>query len=456
MEAPSELERFLSAQKSDGEFVSEGQFTLERQHALKKLADYALPFSSAWAVKVIQCAVAGGGDSPIRVDLAAKETRFFFAGSSLDLGSVEESFFDPEPSANAAVRHLVSALWVVGLRHRWGFQLAVPGSDYTLIWDGAKLHRVTTSRKYDCAALTVNHAHVGVLAWVGGMMSRGSQNAELLLALAEHCFVCPVPLTVDGRRLDSLRGCPEHGDSKATFPIALAVAQADLPSLHIPPASYRQTSFNKAASSDPNSSGGSYAQYGDRFFRRLHPVQSAAVVLIVTYHAMLQKDDNRQPKWVEMLGSSTISWVRDGAVVDSELLMIDKLRCSVGCFVSADGLAADATGFSLLESQEKSRRRSVARGLVRTALQELCSASGPFGPDFLAEDSAEEKTASRVIMAGVGLTLTATVLGPFVAGPGLVLTGLGWLGSRKATSDEAQSVASLVQMMTTLADRLGR
>ena len=54
MEAPSQLEQFLAGQQSEGEVVdTQSTFTIAKEEALRKIAEFQLPFENAWVVKVI-------------------------------------------------------------------------------------------------------------------------------------------------------------------------------------------------------------------------------------------------------------------------------------------------------------------------------------------------------------------------------------------------------------------
>lgn len=141
-EGPSELEQFLQSRQSEGTADSRGEFTLARDEALAKLAQFQLPYESAWVVKLVQAIVAGGCRCDIRVDLLATSVRFLFSSPGFSLDEVEEGFYNPQLSPNRSLRHLLSGLWAAGLRNKWGFQVALPGQSTTLIWDGQTLNRV--------------------------------------------------------------------------------------------------------------------------------------------------------------------------------------------------------------------------------------------------------------------------------------------------------------------------
>ena len=282
MEGPTELERFLSSQQEGGDKDSEGVFTLSREESLRKLATYQLSFHLAWAVKVVQCAVAGGAGTPIRVDLKVRETRFFFSNDTLDLDELEAAFYDPQAKLDPAGMHLLAALGALGLNLKQSFQLALPGQPSTLIWDGNKLHRVGSSKKYDCVNLAVAYPVAGTLQWVKALALSGLRNAELLRTLSKWCFTCPVPLTVDGRRLDSLQHCPTHGWTRSSFPFAILFAHPDLAPVPIAPGtfSYRPSLEGpKRRAFLMENAGDGMQGVGEEMLGQLDPVERAPLPL---------------------------------------------------------------------------------------------------------------------------------------------------------------------------------
>ncbi|MFA5507094.1 MAG: hypothetical protein WC314_25300 [Vulcanimicrobiota bacterium] len=80
MESPSHLESFLNELKASGQSQGQGHFTVAREKALEKLAEFQLPFQGAWIVKVVQAVVAFGVATPIAIGQTRRVTSIKFAG----------------------------------------------------------------------------------------------------------------------------------------------------------------------------------------------------------------------------------------------------------------------------------------------------------------------------------------------------------------------------------------
>lgn len=369
----SELELFLKSQSAEGRVDSAGHFTLAREEALRKLATFQLPFEGAWAVKLIQAIVAGESTHPIRVDLLATEIRFFFLEPAFTLDQLEEAFFSPEPPADRSLRHLLSGLWPVALTLRWGFQVAFPGQSSTLIWDGQALHRVDSTLKRDCVAISLAPLqNRSSLSWVAGLATSGSRNADVLMTLATHCYTCPLPLTVDGRRIESLQRARRHGWSSTTFPISMGFTEAPLPALKIPPGTFEGTPSSLSPGSFLNASrdGGGWKAVGEKLLDGVMEVDQASLAFLVCVNLELVSR-GKSSSWEPRLGPSLFYWVLDGAVVGEQEMWLADTHCSLACFVSAEGLGTDLTTLRLTESAQRDERVRQARTALHRALQSV-------------------------------------------------------------------------------------
>ncbi len=360
MEQPSELEQFLSAQGSEGRVQDQqASFTLAREKALAKMAEFQLPFDGAWAVKLIQAAVASGVHTAIRVDLTSKETRFFFPTEQpWSLDEIEQAFYQPDPHPERHMRHLVSGLWAAGLNQGRSFQICLPGESQSLIWDGEQTVMADSQQRYDCIALTVAHGPRagGALNWVKAMAGSGSRNAETLTALSQHCYLCPVPLTVDGRRLDSLQLCPEYGWGRTTFPVSIGFCDAEIPEFGVPPGTYQDLRDYTTKMRD----GGGVNKIAEAALNALETRERTNIAFMLTAHLKLVSR-GRSSYWEPALGESSAFWVQDGAVVDSENLRLGPSSCTIALFVSAQNLPTDLTGMKLARSHLREERLRVAR-----------------------------------------------------------------------------------------------
>ena len=366
---PSQLEQYLRGHHSEGVVESSGAFTLAREKALAKLAKLQLPFAEAWTVKIVQAAVAAGVSSEIRVSLMPKEARFVFSlNDSWSLDEIEESFFDPEPGPNRSLNHLTSALWAVGLNEMRSFCLALSDEFESLVWDGSKFSRLRSKIRHEGFQLDVSHSaqHTPKQSWFGKLASVGSTNAEIGAVLARYCFACPVPLSVDAVRMDSLQLCPDMGWSKEAYPMNLSFLDCDSPSFCIPGGTFEQLPSHRSRSSrvDKLDEVGRAAMEG----LVTQPEASAACLISVHMHRV-KRSNNYQ--WEATPGPSKCYWLADGVLVDAEVYDFAHTVCSAGIFLSADGLETDLTSLRLLESSERKNRKKKGGQAVLTMLESV-------------------------------------------------------------------------------------
>jgi hypothetical protein len=424
MEAPSELDKFLNDHHQVGRVVSrESSFTMAREEALRKISGFQLPFRGAWAVKVIQSVVAEGAGVPIRVDLTSREARFFLGLSSFTLDEFETAFHNPEPHPNRALRHLLSALWAAGIREKWAFQLNLPGEEDCLIWNGEMLRRVESRVRYSCAYLAVGHQFTekGTLGWVKGMIGSGSKNAEILTTLSSRCYVCPVPLTVDGRRLDSLQHCPSHGWAKHVFPLTMAYGEGELQPVPIPPGTFEEI----PSPHDPRQkmtftvdhSGEGLTDAGKANLSAVEERASAPVPFLLSFFMEAVKR-GKSISWDPYDADSMIYWVRDGVVVDEQPLISRKTHSAVACYLNAEGLSTDMTTFHLADSSERQRRLILARQSVGEKLWELEHLSSSLDDMVQRGKTFGYVTGGFMALAGVGMLFVSPL-----HGAGLIVGG---------------------------------
>lgn len=418
MESPSELELYLRDHQAAGQVDSSGRFTVSREEALRKLASFQLPFETAWAVKVIQCAVRDCGEQPIRVDLTSTETRFYFHSQTLELQSVEDGFYDPDPHPDLTIRHLLSALWVVGLNQGRTFHFTVPESSLNLMWDGTGLHKVPKNQNYSCTYLAVSHRGGdgdGALGWVKTVATAGKRNADLLSSLSENGFTCPVPLTVDGRRLDSLHHCPGHGWGETSYPLAVGFCDGDLPPVRIPKGTYEM----RPSPSDPRGtkmftakdhSGHGFRALGEKALEQAEYREDSALPYLLTIHMEhVKKGDNHE--WRTCRGQSQIYWVCDGVVVHKESLVRESTTCTLGVFVNACDLPTDLTSLRLSMSEERERRANRALALLQENLYEPAELTAQLESMIKKGTWRGRVGAGLVAMFGVGLFFASPVQG---------------------------------------------
>ena len=398
----SELEKYLRAQSSEGQKDSEGTFSISQDEALKKLAGFQLPFEGAWALKIIQAAVAAGGCESIGVTLSRSEQCFVLAGlQNWSLESVESALLDLDRGKDRSIQHLVTGLRGVGFSDLRGFWLGLPGEEFALTWDGRELKRLPIEHpvrhpvlNITCKALFEEGGFFGL----SSLLAARERNATTQRVLATLAYTCPVPLELDGLRLDALEFNPHHGWGKVSQLLALGFAESDqLPQLVLP----RRTG-GVLSSDHPIQRSIKEATESTR--TRPCDLSHCAVPFLVSAHLERVKS-GKSHVWKERTSASHCNWVADGVVVQAEVANTDVSFCSLGWYVSADGLDVDLTSLYLRRGPEKERRYQESLKAVTESLQDL------IGCDFSKITEVESQNAKTggviLLVLGAGLSFAS-------------------------------------------------
>lgn len=437
MEHISELERFLQSQSSQGEQQGEGSFTLARDKALQKLAGFQLPFSGAWAVKLLQAAVASGDANAVKVSLGGRVMTFSFEGAySWDIEEVEAAFFDPEPSKIRHVNHLVSGLWALGLGEKRAFQLHFDNQLESLVWDGERCRRVSFDDPGEGLKLTVTHSRAGT-NWISSTVEAGRTNSTVSAALKEYCYTSPIPLVVDGQRFDALPHCPKYGWNSSSFPIALSFIEADLPEVRWPSGTFLP---HKEFQNSELMDGAGLETITRKMMEAVEPVESSAAAAMISVYAVLSSDQASEGKgshiWDLRHRSSKCIWIQDGAAVQDESFEIPTSPCGLVCFLSADGLANDLSGFGLADGEERARRIRVAGQALMETVESLAQISGREVRKH--NQSRYSKLGNATLILGIGI-------GHFVTwGFGALLVTFGVFARFAERAEEKQLMKNLL------------
>jgi len=366
MSRPSELEQFLQQQVQEGCLDSSGEFTLAREKALEKLAAFQLPRSTSWVLKVVQSAVAGKATA-VEIRQTSSDTEFTWdPPEHWNLDLFEQSFHDPEVSSCRAMDHLKRGLWSCSLNEMRPFRLVLPLTYEALVWTGLKFER-PKCQPGKLLQLTISHRtlYEGKGLPLLRSIEAARCNAEILDELRRGAYTCPVPLRVDGRRLDNLLACPGHGLSASSYPVKLGFARGQLPALSVPPGTLE----------GPAPTAGAHQHMQRVFDARLEVPRSVAAACLVSAHASREKS-GREYEWRSRRTSSVLYWVLDGVVISQETPGRFESDTAVSCavFVSADGLGLDLTGFEIRRDEARKNRSLEACRLVEPIVEDcqLC------------------------------------------------------------------------------------
>lgn len=168
---------------SQARFDSHGSFTMDPLKAIATMAQAQLPGRTYWQLKLVQAAVASGAPA-LRIGPALMTFR---PQESWSLEVIEADLLQPHPSPTRALYHLKQALWNVAFSQKLDFTLELSEESEALVYRAGKFERRPT-RPEAGLRLTVHYP----------------PDPNYLSEALARAYVCPIPLTLDGRRIDSL------------------------------------------------------------------------------------------------------------------------------------------------------------------------------------------------------------------------------------------------------------
>lgn len=441
MGRPSELEEFLRAHLDEGSKDSSGQFTLSREKALEKLAAYQLQGGHAWVLKVVQAVVASGAGE-LAVRQTGTDTEFHFAlQEPWTPEQFEEAFYDPEVSADRALDHLKRGLWSVSLHNMRPFLLVAPGWAQALVWNGKSLQRGSVCARQS-VLLAVSHRTIyeGKGIPLLRNLEAASGNAAVLAELRDRAFTCSIPLKVDNRRMDALQACPNSGVSKTSFPIYLGFLPGSLPALPIPPATFGE--YRPALAGD--------ATVSKVFHPTTHLPPEVALACLITAH-LREIKRGKALVWETYTYHSTLYWVRDGVVVDREILNTAPGCVTCALLVSAEGLGSDLTGLKLSRGEAYQQRFQAALEVFRPFLAQAEVSLEA----MVRSQQLSGRVAGGVMLVGaVALAFMVPIWGLFLAGGALATMSQSGASARALETELKRGLERLQSEMRRLQPKL--
>lgn len=423
----SDLERLLKEQYEAGEVVDEGAFTVDREKALEKIAEYQLPYPEAWVLKLVQGMVLC--DVPrLVVHQTGTETRFEFHVDSGFASDFEQAFFEPGSHLRSDFQEFRAGLWSLALSLRRPFRLRLEHGEY--FWNGHKLTRSTCLMPPGGCVLEVSHRTMeqGKGLPLLRSIQAAKLNTELLQVLCLSVCTAPMEILVDGRRLDGFHLYPGHGFSKKDLPLKMFWLWGR-PELGVP-VSNRDNDFTYAG--DPKLA---VLSIGFEAKPTCHP---AYAVAMVSAHA--HDTGGRQEHWATEPRESLLLWVRHGVVVQRERFAFPADCLSLAIFVNADDIRTDITGFGLDENATKERLQKVMADLT------------PLLHDWKPDLSLVDREGNRKKLWAAG-GMAATGIGlSFMFPPALLLTLGGYAGAAWVLGGLAQVDTALEKGYNSLMD----
>lgn len=219
------LEDFLARAREGGEFDSEGHFTLNRHKAAGKLAAFLLPKGGYWLLKVVQAATLLQAESLSIEEGRCALTIHLEAEREPEHGKFTQSLLSADLE-ETWTSQLAQALRAVGIGEARGWFSTLSGG-------GQTTHLACTDGNLSCE--TLSEGVKRGLEWKLTVELAPPEDRPETGVLPGRALTCPVPLTVNGLRLDTLQFPQEH--EYQSFPIGVRwVVSPDGNRLQIPPA----------------------------------------------------------------------------------------------------------------------------------------------------------------------------------------------------------------------------
>lgn len=433
-----DLGAFLAQQSAAGEIDSKGDFTVSHHEAVKKLARFALPRQHAWVCKLVQAAVRWGCFR-LHLKQSRTETQFHLRFSQTkdipDEDAIVAGLVSGRISGPEAIDSLAMALRALVEQAKLSFVLVtdsgkrVPRPIYAGYHYGqiSEVQRLSPRfRPGPGLTLTVYHHRPYKEGpkdvWdLLPPVHRG--DIPIARELDHFAYVCPFPLSIDGRLVDGLLHASAMKFSQNHVPLvqgALVGLENSPPRLRLP------SDFEEKVLSITTHPKRASRTYGGR--------KEAAAAFLLTYYVPA---DSRMPLALPHKRSH-LHWVADGVIVESELLDVESSDVGMHIYANAAGLATDLTGFTTLANEERARRRAEILKAVGTRLQEPQFREVDFFRDDLdhlspvdqqADLAETQQKRKKIMLGGSGTGLALTLVNPVL---GVSTTVAALVGGYKA------------------------
>lgn len=408
------LDSYLEDQRDDGEYQGSGHFTIEHQKAARKMARFALPRRKAWVCKIIQAAVWWSVDR-IHVNQGKVFTVFHFEWSRLNELPTEDDVVKGILNSGLSEDHPMACL-ALGLRamvemEDLSFLLILNDGETTPkpIYAGSIFSEMPEEKRLAPSfgqrlGLTIHVAGIVDHERNGEYVGRASELADIAKELDKYCFLSPVPIILDGRRVDDSIRTPEFQANERFRPIYTGgpPADAEFAPLKLPE-SYHERRMS--VYTDPR-----------RALRPYHGTREFSAVVLLGMNI----DEKIRPR-----RNVTIYWVRRGVIVNSKSFSVETETLVCKIYLDADHLPTDLTGFQIANAEAEKKEAKHLQQL-KNFLSQLPVEKFAFAQDLdehsLQDEKIEksEKKSSRVkrVLAnsgtGLGLAFFSPVLGSLV------------------------------------------
>ena len=350
------LDTYLAAQQAGGTPQGEGRFTISHEKAAEKRAQFSSVRKHSWVLKIIQAAVAWDCRH-LSVKQSRTTSTFHLLSPNTsklpDCKQLVEAILIADFENQQPEHALATALRIIVERSHLSFMISIDQAEgeHETVYAGAHFSEMTeTGRKKIRSSwpagltLAIHHIpHTEANRLILNYIPIRRNGLPVVAELDNYAYTCPIPLSLDGRRIDGIYRTPALGWSFRKKPLALRglnFPEKLSPRLTLSTdAIEREFTMNSPKPTEER--------------RGVETPQYQAYVLLVGAVARKYMDLQSEAK-------SHVRWVRDGVLVESERLDVETSHLSIEVFVNAEGLATDLSGFSLRRDENFKQRRTAA------------------------------------------------------------------------------------------------
>lgn len=364
------MDELLSSARVDGQFDSEGSFTIASEAARGKLAAFQLPRPSAWVLKILQGAQLLGC-SRMSISQATTITTFALRLSEPpDLDMLHASLLSLELNPKTGLDHLAVGLRAVGFGDSRWFRVTLDeGNDqYVLSWDGKEVCRTHTPGwwkfQHSRFRIEVDFPKNDPRVYFMGQSRMKGRAADEYLEVTRRGYTCAYPIFYDGRLISGLASVGSSHSSLKTVNLGLTwcPSESTEQSLSMPDEICRNLSspripfFRKETEF--------IHVWGDNNTREL------GAFFTLKYSRERAKQETIYQD-IPIPQSSALVWVRDGVICERWTVKDIKHPMSFELHLSANNLPTDISGLSLKDGPERQERVSEGVRYLKDSLPAL-------------------------------------------------------------------------------------
>ena len=356
--AGRELRGFLQSEAAKGVHDSEGTFTIDRSRALSKRREWTLPSEHHWLLKIIQAAVAADSEW-IRVELHLRDVAIKFrAREEWSKEQLNSGLLGEHTATSRSLEHLQAAL-VDRQREETAFQFHPAGSNMALFWDGSALGERKLEEAQDFHQVVVSFLKAG-----GSDAKRNLDLTDLCLGKA---YPCPIPIHLDGFRFDSLwRVSADRNRSNFSLPLKVHYAPCESGNFLPPLGTDGNIIAGQLQVLEPRLQTITETRAGATETQR-RALRGASVLCLALEKVLIENHPDKIWGWKERGLYGLAVFVSDGVIVQEDRLSLGFFPVHGRCYLSADSMPTDLSGFALLDSTELQAKRQLASQLLTEA-----------------------------------------------------------------------------------------